>query len=336
MIVKDLANLGYNKVVFRCDNELSILALLGAVKLAQTGDVVQETSAEVEPQSNGAAESSVNVVKGHVRSIKLAVESASGVEVPADHDLLTWLVPYAASMHRRFAVGRDGKTAFERNVGRRAVLRLAQLCERVWWMPLKPSNRRLGPLDSRFEQGRYLGPMDGSNTELVGTAGGVVKARTIKRLPPGERWAGSLLDEARGSCVATTCGSFSTLLGAWTSAIAQKPTSSSLATETIALDVPTQKTDHKQTMDHSEQCSSRMEAILMTTTVERMRLERAGRRSAQFAVVESSRKRHRLEGEGEAASRATSIGCSKQLPGRKQQKQRFGVAACATACATAT
>ena len=63
------------------------------------------------------AESSVNVVKRHVRSIKLAVESASGVEVPTDHDLLTC----ATSMHRRFSVGRDGKTAHERSVGRRAV-----------------------------------------------------------------------------------------------------------------------------------------------------------------------------------------------------------------------
>ena len=68
--------------------------------LAWTGDAVQETSAEGEPQPNGVAESSVNVVKGHVRSIKLAVESASNVEVPADLDLLTWLVPCAASMHR--------------------------------------------------------------------------------------------------------------------------------------------------------------------------------------------------------------------------------------------
>ena len=185
--------------MFRCDKERSILALLRAVKLAWTGDVEQETSAEGDPQSNGAAESSVNVVKGHVRSIKLAVESASSVEVPADHHLLTWLVPYAASMDRRFAVGRDGKTAYERNVGRRAVPPLAEFGERVWCMPLQPSNRRLGPLDSRFEQGRYLGPKDGSNTVLIGTASEVVKARRIKRMPPGERWTGSLLDEALGS-----------------------------------------------------------------------------------------------------------------------------------------
>ena len=119
------------------------------MKLAWTGDVVQETSAEGDPQSNGASESSANDVKGHVRSIILAVGLVSGVEVPADHDPLTWLVPYAASMHRRFSVGREGKTAHEGNVGR-------QVGERMWWMLLQPFNRRLGPLDSRFEQGRYL------------------------------------------------------------------------------------------------------------------------------------------------------------------------------------
>ena len=78
--------------MFRCDSEASTPALLRAVKLAWIGDVVQETSAEGDPQSKGAAESSVNVIKGHVRSIKL-VESASSVEVPTDHGLLTWLVP---------------------------------------------------------------------------------------------------------------------------------------------------------------------------------------------------------------------------------------------------
>ena len=60
MIVKDLDTMGYHRVVFRCDNEPSILSPLRAVKLAWTGDV----SAEGDPQSNGAAESSVNVVKG--------------------------------------------------------------------------------------------------------------------------------------------------------------------------------------------------------------------------------------------------------------------------------
>ena len=56
MVVQDADNLGYRSVVFRCDNEPSILALLRAVKLAWTGDVVQETSGEGDLQSSGAAE----------------------------------------------------------------------------------------------------------------------------------------------------------------------------------------------------------------------------------------------------------------------------------------
>ena len=121
------------------------------------------------------------------------MESAPSVEVPADHDVLTWLVPYATSTHRGFAVGRDGKTAYERNVGRGAVPSWHSSNECGGCLCSHPT------LDSRFEQGRYLGPMDGSNTVLVGAANGVVKARTTKRLPPSERWTGSLLNEALGS-----------------------------------------------------------------------------------------------------------------------------------------
>ena len=306
MIVKSLDTLGYHRVVFRCDNEPSILALLRAVKLAWTGDVVQELSAEGDPPSNGAAESSVNVVQGHVRPIKLAMESASGVEVPADHDLLTWLVSYATSMHRRFSVGRDGKTAYERNVRRRASHPLAQFGERVWWMPLQQYSRRLGPLDSRFEQGRYLGPMDGSNTVLAGTASGMVKARTIQRLPPGERWTGSLLDEAQGSELTPNAleddsvrVGIRALLLQPHAAVPPPPLVSEFRQVRraplrrsgfeqfgYADNCPVcanERAGRKQPVDHSEQCRSRMEAILMTTTEGHERLERDRDRFAQAA-----------------------------------------------------
>ena len=64
MLVKDLDTLFYHRVEIRSENEPSILSLLRAVKLPWAGDAVQETSAESDPQSNGAAASSVNVVKG--------------------------------------------------------------------------------------------------------------------------------------------------------------------------------------------------------------------------------------------------------------------------------
>ena len=90
----------------------------------------QETSAEDDPQSNGAAESSVNVVK---RTCQINQN---------------WQWTCAASMHRRFAVGRDGKTVYERNVGRCAVHPWDSSVSEYGGC-LQPSTRPLGPVDSR-------------------------------------------------------------------------------------------------------------------------------------------------------------------------------------------
>ena len=118
------------------------------MKWAWTGDALQEKCAEGGPQSNGAGEISVNVVKGHVRPIKLAVDVCSH------------------SMHRPSAVGRDGKTVYERIVGRRAGHPWESSVSEYGGC-LQPSTRPLGLQDSRSEQGRDLGSMDGSNTVPV-------------------------------------------------------------------------------------------------------------------------------------------------------------------------
>ena len=149
-------------------------------------------------------------------------------------------------------------------------------------MPLQPSNRRLGPLDSRLEQERYLGPMDRSNTVFVGTASGVVKTRTIKRLPPGERWTGSLLDEALGSELTPSALEDD---GGGVGIRAPVPLPLLVLEVRQARRAPLRRADfeqfgytdncpgcanaragRKQAVDHSEQCRSRMDAILMTTT----------------------------------------------------------------------
>ena len=58
-----------------------------------------------------------------------------------------------------------------------------------------------------------------------------------------------------------------------------EPISSSLVTQTIAR--------RTQAVDHSKQCRSRVEAILVTTTEGHMRLERAKERFAQFIKAPS-------------------------------------------------
>ena len=182
MIVEDLDTLGYHRVVFRCDNEPSILALLRAVKLAWTDDVVQETSAEGDPQSNGAAESSVNVVKGHVRSICFECGSATEPR----------LVDVAlCRMHRACTVGLQSRRQDSIRTKRGKAHSLVSDCggcfcshpTAVWALWIHDLNKE-GTWDRWMDRKRCLLAR---------------QAVWFKRLPPGERWTGSLLDEALGS-----------------------------------------------------------------------------------------------------------------------------------------
>ena len=74
-------------VFFLVDREVPMSVFLCDIK---PSTLAPGTSAEGDPQSNGAAERSRNVTKGHVRSIKPAVGSASGVDVPADRKKGVW------------------------------------------------------------------------------------------------------------------------------------------------------------------------------------------------------------------------------------------------------
>ena len=160
---------------------------------------------------------------------------------------------------------------------------------------------------------------------LVGTASGVVKARTIKRLPPSERWTGSLLDEALGSEI--TWNALEDDSGRVGIRAPVLQPHAALPLPPLAPEVrqvrraPLRRTafgqfgyadncpgcaharaGRRQAVDHSEQWRSRMERILSTTTEGHERLERARDRFAQADKEpqdeEPQRKRHRPEGEG--------------------------------------
>ena len=149
-------------------------------------------------------------------------------------------------------------------------------------------------------------------------------------MPPGERWTGSLLDEAQGSELTPNAledgGGRVGVREPVLQPHAGIPKPPLVPEFRQVRRAPLRRTDfeqfgytdicpgcangagRKQAVDLSEQCRSRMEAILMTTTEEHERLERARYRFAQAAkerVVEEppQRKRHRPEGEGGSLQR---------------------------------
>ena len=120
-IVDDMDALGYKRCCFRSDNAPALTSFLSMVKASWlTCDVVvPETSPKGDSQSNGAAENGVRLAKAMVRTIKDALEWRLGAEIPDDHPLLTWISRYGSIACRRFAIGGDGRTPWERLTGRR-------------------------------------------------------------------------------------------------------------------------------------------------------------------------------------------------------------------------
>ena len=64
--------------------------------------------------SNGVIERAAQAIEGQVRTMKLALESRIGMEIPSDHDVVPWIVEYAATIINKGQAGADGKTAYER------------------------------------------------------------------------------------------------------------------------------------------------------------------------------------------------------------------------------
>ena len=91
-----------------------------------------EKTAEGDHASNGSGECGVGLMKGHVRTIKLALERNLNQPIPESHNLMTWLVQYAARAYNKYHVGMDGKTPKPRVIGRPVPGLVAQFGESVF------------------------------------------------------------------------------------------------------------------------------------------------------------------------------------------------------------
>ena len=182
----DLDGLGYKRICCRSDNDAGLCKLLRLLKERWAGELILEQTPEGDHNANGSAECSVGLMKGHVRSVKIALEEKIGCEIPATHNLMTWVVAFARSSYRKYHIGKDGRSPMERVFGRTPNGPAAHFGEAVWWKPLSPSSRP-GALEERFQDGYFAGHVDGTTQYYVLTPTGAVRCRTICRKPDGEK-----------------------------------------------------------------------------------------------------------------------------------------------------
>ena len=117
-LVEDCKWLGYNKIVFKSDNEPAIVKLLTEalreLRIQGLEQRLEEHSPEYDPQSNGSAEVGVKLFKGHLRTLRSCLEAKIGFKIPVRHPLIDWLVRHAACLITWCAKGHDGRTAYQR------------------------------------------------------------------------------------------------------------------------------------------------------------------------------------------------------------------------------
>ena len=147
------------------------------------GRAILEASPVGSSGSNGVIERAVQAIEDQVRTIKLALESRIGVKIPSDHDVVPWIVEYAATIINKGQVGADGKTAYERLKGKPAHLSGLEFGEKLLWKSSVPARERRNKMDSDWRHGAFLGQRALSGEYLVGTSDGVCRPRSIYRRP---------------------------------------------------------------------------------------------------------------------------------------------------------
>ena len=192
-------NQGHGRINLRTDGEPAIVDLAKNVRRQREEgtETVLEHPPVGESQENGVIENGVRTAEGMVRTLKCSLEARAGIDIEPENDILKWLVEWAAYVHSRFCVGKDGRTPFERWRGRKCKRPVCEFGETVLFMPLKGA--RGGKLDPKFEYGVFLGVIPETGETLVGTAQGVIKTRTLRRLQERNRWQPERIKAVKGT-----------------------------------------------------------------------------------------------------------------------------------------
>ena len=183
-----VVNGGWPEVVLKCDNEPGIIALRDSARKVLTEKykkhILIEEPARYESQSNGAAEVTMRDVKGVCRVLKHAFEALHGVTINQDHPVLTWLVRHAGVVLAIGQRGKDGRTGHELRRGKPFRRKIPPFGEKVFYLPV---GKRQSRLTDRWLPGLFLGLKEGSDELYVGTSAGVMRARSVKRMPEEQR-----------------------------------------------------------------------------------------------------------------------------------------------------
>jgi hypothetical protein len=176
-----------NDVVIKTDQEPAIEFLMKDVKEARTkARTLIEEAPKQSKGSNGMAERAVQAIEGMVRTMKSALEERVGRSIKAEAPIITFMAEHASYLINRMEVGKDGKTSYERNKGKRSTVLGVEFGEKM--MVKKFAKTKMEKLNPRWYYGIFVGVKRSSGEIFVSTQDGIKKARSVRRLPVEKRW----------------------------------------------------------------------------------------------------------------------------------------------------
>ena len=178
-------------IVLKSDQEPAIAYLVKDLVLERGDEKGSRTIVEESPVgssgSNGVVERAVQTVEGQIRVLRFALEARIGKDVPAGSNVVVFMAEYAAYLINRLEVGKDGRTATERNKGKAATVMGVEFGEKVMYRKKRKS--KMAKMDRRWDKGIFVGVRVQSGEFWIATPEGLKKVRSIRRLPLQDRWS---------------------------------------------------------------------------------------------------------------------------------------------------
>ena len=178
-------------IIVKSDQEPAILFLVDDVCTSRTGaKTIVEQAPKRSKGSNGIVERAVQSFEQYLRTLKSALDARMEVKIDTRHPILTWLCDYASFLMNRLEVAADGRTAYERNKGKRATVQGLEFGETVMWKH-NGTTAKFEKINARWSRGLFVGVKVASNEVIVvdESSKAVKYVRTVRRVPEEQRWS---------------------------------------------------------------------------------------------------------------------------------------------------
>ena len=200
-ICDDLDMFGHTEIVLKSDGEPAIVQVQNAVKGTRNHPTICQNPPAYDPQANGSAERAVQEVTNQIKAMKIGLQYRIGAQITTEWKIMEWIVELASVLLNRCLIGKDGKTAYARLMGRNSTKQIVEIGERVLAKIARGPGSRKRALRTRWEDAIWVGVAKKSNEHIVVLEGGgqALRCRTIKRRPVSDRWSSKGIVEIKAT-----------------------------------------------------------------------------------------------------------------------------------------